>query len=314
MSTDLDSLLALQADDVVIHGLEERMSALEPRIRELDQRKQRTLDAIGRTSTAVAAEEKKQAWLRDKLAEHKLLIERNQAQMDAVKTMKQATAAVAQMEQARKIVAGEESDLLAINRRLEELRGVRKKFDDAGIELYAFNYSFREEWLDEELARGFDMAKALGVKYITSSSNVSTAKRLDPLAQRNQIYVAFHNHSDIKPNEFARPEDFEQALNGASKYLAINLDIGHFSAAGFDPVSFLEQHHDRIITLHIKDLKNNHGPAVPFGEGDTPIKQALQVLKTKRYPIPANIEYEYPGGDTIVEMKKCFAYCKVALA
>ncbi len=124
MSTDLDSLLALQADDVVIHGLEERLSALEPRIRELDQRKQRTLDAIGRTSTAVAAEEKKQAWLRDKLAEHKQLIERNQAQMDAVKTMKQATAAVAQMEQARKIVAGEESDLLAINRRLEELRGV----------------------------------------------------------------------------------------------------------------------------------------------------------------------------------------------
>jgi predicted nucleic acid-binding Zn-ribbon protein len=124
LSTDLDSLLALQADDVVIHGLEERMSALEPRIRELDLRKQRTLDAIGRSNAAVAAEEKKQAWLRDKLAEHKLLIERNQAQMDSVTNMKMATAAVAQMEQARKIVAGEESDLLAINRRLEELRGV----------------------------------------------------------------------------------------------------------------------------------------------------------------------------------------------
>jgi sugar phosphate isomerase/epimerase len=196
---------------------------------------------------------------------------------------------------------------------LDELRGVRKKFDDAGIELYAFNYSFREDWTDEELARGFDMAKALGVKYITSSSNVSTAKRLDPLAAKNQIYVAFHNHSNIKPNEFARPEDFEQALNGASKYLAINLDIGHFSAAGFDPVSFLEQHHERIITLHIKDRKNNQGPGTPFGEGDTPIKQVLQVLKTKRYPIPANIEYEYKGGDTIVEMKRCFAYCRTAL-
>ena len=197
---------------------------------------------------------------------------------------------------------------------LEELRGVRKKFDDAGIELYAFNYSFREEWLDEELARGFDMAKALGVKYITSSSNVSTAKRLDPLAQRNQIYVAFHNHSDIKPNEFARPEDFEQALNGASKYLAINLDIGHFSAAGFDPVSFLEQHHDRIITLHIKDRKTNQGPNMPFGQGDSKIKEVLQILKTKKYPIPANIEYEYNGADTVAEVNKCFAYCKAALA
>jgi predicted nucleic acid-binding Zn-ribbon protein len=117
-------LLALQADDVVIHHLEERLAALEPRIKELALRKQRVLDAIGRTNTAVAAEEKKQAWLRDKLAEHKQLIDRNQSQMDAVKTMKQATAAVAQMEQARKIVVGEESDLLAINRRLEELRGV----------------------------------------------------------------------------------------------------------------------------------------------------------------------------------------------
>ena len=136
MSTALDSLLALQADDVVIHGLEEQMAALEPRIRELDQRKQRTLDAIGRTSTAVAAEEKKQAWLRDKLTEHKQLIERNQAQMDSVTNMKMATAAVAQMEQARKIVAGEESDLLAINRRLEELRGVLNGHNNelAGVE------------------------------------------------------------------------------------------------------------------------------------------------------------------------------------
>ena len=196
---------------------------------------------------------------------------------------------------------------------LDEFRGVRRKFDDAGIELYAFNYSFREDWSDEELARGFDIARALGVKYITASSNVSTAKRLDKLAQQNEIYVAFHNHSALKPNEFARPEDFDEALRGASKYLAINLDIGHFTAAGYDPVSFLEQHHDRIITLHIKDCTKQPVAAVPFGTGDTKIREVLQVLKKKRYPIPANLEYEYAGGDAVIEMKKCFAYCKAAL-
>ena len=160
MSTDLESLLALQADDVVIHGLQERLAALEPRILLLDQRKQRTLDAIGRTSTAVAAEEKKQAWLRDKLAEHKLLIERNQAQMDAVKTMKQATAAVAQMEQARKIVAGEESDLLAINRRLEELRGVLSGQHNelAGVE--AEQEAARSEVASERVAIDGELADA----------------------------------------------------------------------------------------------------------------------------------------------------------
>lgn len=136
MSTELQALLALQADDIVIHGLEERLAALEPRIRELDARKARITDAITRSAAAVEAEEKKQAWVRDKIAEHKQLIERNQVQMDQVKTLKQATAAAAQMEQAKKIVAGEESDLLAINRRLDDLRAglTQQKTELAALE------------------------------------------------------------------------------------------------------------------------------------------------------------------------------------
>ena len=149
---------------------------------------------------------------------------------------------------------------------------------------------------------------------ITASSNVTTSKRLSPMAEKHKIYVAFHNHSDIKPNEFARPEDFAEAMQGASKYIAMNLDIGHFTAAGYDPVSFLEEHHDRILTLHIKDRKKDQGENVEFGKGDTKIKEVLQVLKTKRYPIPANIEYEYKSADTVAEVRKCFEYCKAALA
>ena len=124
METVLEALLALQAADLVIHGLEERLAALEPRVRELESRRERIVAGIERSNLALGTEEKKQAYLREKLAEHKRLIEHNQAQMDVVKTMKQATAAVAQMDQAHKIVAGEESELLALNRRLEELRAV----------------------------------------------------------------------------------------------------------------------------------------------------------------------------------------------
>lgn len=195
---------------------------------------------------------------------------------------------------------------------LDQMREVRRKFDDAGINLYALNYSFREEWSDQDIEGGFLIAQAMGLKYITASSNVSTAKRIAPLAEKHRIIVAFHNHSNMAANEFARPTDFEQAI-ALSKFIGINLDIGHFVAAGFDPVSLLEQHHDRIVTLHIKDRKRNQGPNMPFGEGDTPIKPVLQILKTKRYPIAANIEYEYKGGDTVVEVRKCFDYCKAAL-
>lgn len=196
---------------------------------------------------------------------------------------------------------------------LDEFKAVRKKFDAAGIQLYAFNYSFRENFTDEEIERGFKIAQAMGVKNITASSNVTTAKRVDPFAKKYKIRVGMHNHSRIVPNEFATPDDFANAMNGMSEYICINLDIGHFTAANFDPVAYLSKNAGRIVTLHIKDRKKNQGDNVVFGEGDTPIKPVLELLRKNKWKIPANIEYEYKGGDTIAEMKKCLAYCKQAL-
>jgi sugar phosphate isomerase/epimerase len=196
-----------------------------------------------------------------------------------------------------------------------EIKAARKKFDDAGIELYAFNYSFRENFSDQEIENGFKIAQALGVKRITASSNVSTAKRIDPFAQKYKTYVGMHNHSNIRDNEFARPEDFAAAMKGMSKYIAINLDIGHFTAAGYDPVQYLQDHNEHILTLHVKDRKKNQGPNTVFGEGDTDIKGVLNVLKTKKYKIPAMIEYEYKGtSDPVTEVKRCVEYMKKALA
>jgi sugar phosphate isomerase/epimerase len=199
---------------------------------------------------------------------------------------------------------------------LDEIKDARKKLDDAGIVPYALNYSFREDFSDTQIENGFKIARALGTNKITASSNVTTSPRIDPFAQKYKIYVGMHNHDSMKPNEFSTPDDFAKAMEGRSKYIKINLDIGHFTAANFDPVQFLEQHHNDILTLHIKDRKKNHGANMPLGEGDTNIKGVLDVLKTKHYPIPAMIEYEYgkPGMDTVAEVRKSFEYLKRLLA
>jgi sugar phosphate isomerase/epimerase len=194
-----------------------------------------------------------------------------------------------------------------------DLQAVRSKFRAAGITLYAYNYSFRDDMSDEELDRGFFFAKHLGVKCLTASSTLSAAKRLVPFVEKHKVLVGMHGHSNLKdPNEFAKPESFEQAM-AMSKYYRINLDIGHFFAAGYDPVKYLSEHHDKIVTLHIKDRKANQGDNVVFGEGQTPIKETLQLLKSKKWKIPANIEYEYKGADTVAEVKRCYEYCKQAL-
>jgi sugar phosphate isomerase/epimerase len=197
---------------------------------------------------------------------------------------------------------------------LDHFAAVRKKFDAAGIKLQAYNFSFNDSFTDAEIDRGFEMAKTLGAGFITASSTLTAAKRVAPFAEKHQMTVAMHGHANlVDPNEFAKPESFEKAM-AMSKRFAVNLDIGHFFAAGFDPLSYIQQHHDRITNLHLKDRKKSDGPNMPWGEGETPIKEVLQLLKTKKYDIPANIEYEYRGEDTVAEVRKCFEYCRAALA
>jgi len=201
---------------------------------------------------------------------------------------------------------------------LSFFKEVRQKFDRAGILLYAWNYSFRRDYTDLEIERGFQMAEALGVKYITASSNVSVAPRVDKYAQKYKIMVGFHGHDQTNlSDEFSSPDTFARAMQGASPYIGVNLDIGHFTAAGGDPVAYIREHHDKIVALHLKDRKKNHGANLPFGQGDTPIVAVLQLLRDKGWKIPANIEYEYgeeiKGLDTVAEVKKCFEYCRKAL-
>jgi sugar phosphate isomerase/epimerase len=197
----------------------------------------------------------------------------------------------------------------------QHFKDVRQRFDGAGISLFAYTVNFRNDYTDEELDKAFEQAKALGVKIIAASTQLSVAKRLVPFAEKHHINVAIHGHSDIKnPDEFATPESFAKAL-AMSKQFKINLDIGHFTAANFDAVQFIRENHEHITHLHLKDRKKDQGPNMPWGEGDTPIKQVLLLLKERKYPIRAFIEYEHRGvGTPVEEVTKCIAYMRQALA
>jgi sugar phosphate isomerase/epimerase len=198
---------------------------------------------------------------------------------------------------------------------LDHFRGIKKKFDAAGLSVFGFNYSFGASFTDEEIDRGFEIARALGAGVITASTTVEVARRVVPFAEKHDMPVAMHGHSNLDdPNEFATPESFAKAL-AMSKHFKVNLDIGHFTAANFDAVAYMKEHHADITNIHLKDRKKNQGDNTPWGEGDTPIREVLQLIKTNGWPIPADIEYEYKGAGTPVEeVKKCFAFAQKALA
>ncbi len=198
---------------------------------------------------------------------------------------------------------------------LDHFAGIRQKFDAAGLKIFGFNYSFNPSFTDEEIDRGFEMARALGAEIITASTTLPVAKRVVPFAEKHKMIVAMHGHSKVDdPNEFATPESFAAALK-MSRYFKVNLDIGHFTAGNFDAVAYVREHHADITNLHIKDRKKNQGDNTPWGEGDTPIREVVQLVEKNHWPIPIDIEYEYKGAGTPVEeTKKCFAYARQALA
>jgi sugar phosphate isomerase/epimerase len=213
--------------------------------------------------------------------------------------------------------AGEATKKWRLGASMDKYKEVRKKFKDAGVEIQVLCFNMPMAISDEEIDYAFQMAKALGAKAISSTSQVPVAKRVAQFADKHKLLWGGHGHSNLTdPNEFATPASFETIMS-YSKYIGINLDIGHFTAANFDPIPFIKQHGNRITNLHVKDRRKNQGPNTIFGEGDTPIKEVLQLVSKEKYKFPCNIEFEYAvpqGSDVMTEMKKCVQYCKDALA
>jgi sugar phosphate isomerase/epimerase len=198
---------------------------------------------------------------------------------------------------------------------MNKYRDLRKQFDDAGIDLGILCYNMNGNIADEEIDYAFRMAQALGARSISSSSSVTIAKRVAAFADRYKMTWAGHGHDDVcDPEQFAKPETFEKIMS-FSPYIGVNLDIGHFTAGGYDAVAFIRRYHDRITNLHLKDRFRNpqgggKGANVRWGDGETPIREVLQLLRREQYPFPANIEYEYQGTDAVIEVAKCLQYAK----
>jgi sugar phosphate isomerase/epimerase len=130
---------------------------------------------------------------------------------------------------------------------------------------------------------------------------------------KKKVYVGYHTHLQGSMTAF-------DAAFAASPGNLANIDLGHYVAAGAgDPVAFLEKHHARICSFHLKDRKSkeNGGANVPWGQGDTPIQRILQTVSKNKWKFPATIEMEYEvpaTSDPVAEVKSCVEFCRRALA
>ena len=197
---------------------------------------------------------------------------------------------------------------------MDNFEQVRKMFKDAGISIYGFKPGgFGAKNSDAELDYAFRAAKTLGANQVTVEfpPNPADTRRLGEAAAKHKIFVGYHGHTQ-------QTFDMWDTALQQSKYNAINLDIGHYVAAGFDPIPLIKAKHDRIVSIHVKDRKNkaNGGENMPWGRGDTPISEVLQLMAENKYKFPATIELEYEipaGSDAVKEVAKCLEFARKSL-
>jgi sugar phosphate isomerase/epimerase len=204
---------------------------------------------------------------------------------------------------------------------MDKFKALRKLYNDAGVNIYAVkildqgpaDLSYVKS--DDELDYVFNVAAALGCTHTTMELTEDTValKRYGTFGEKHKIYVAYHGHNEISV------ELYKKAF-ALSKANMSNVDVGHYVAySNGDPVALFNQIHDRIISFHMKDRKSkDHGAAnMPWGQGDTPVKQLLQIVKNNKWNIIGTIEFEYPipqGSTSVEEVKKCLQFCRDALA
>jgi sugar phosphate isomerase/epimerase len=199
---------------------------------------------------------------------------------------------------------------------MDRYKALRRMYNDAGVTIYAWK-CLNASMSDEELEYVFNVAEALGCTHTTLelTSDVAQLKRIGAFAEKKKIYAAYHTHTQGSMTAF------DQAFAVSNANMA-NVDFGHYVAggnAGGSAVQFLQKFHGRIASFHMKDRTTpEHGAKnLPWGTGDTPLKEILQTVKKNRWTMPATIELEYDvpeGSDAVKEVAKCLQFCRDALA
>jgi sugar phosphate isomerase/epimerase len=201
---------------------------------------------------------------------------------------------------------------------LDEIRAIRRRLDDAEIDVYAYNIPVNESFTEEELDRVFLIARLLGAQAVNSATTLRSVPMLASAAERHNMRVGLHpSPAAGNPEAIGSGENYRKAF-AVSPLIGANLDLNGWKAWGPDPLAFIREIAGRITTMHTHDSKPGEprAVAVRFGEGTNPLREVLRLMRNERMTFVAMLERTYnlpEGADNVAELKGCLEFCHGAL-
>lgn len=192
MQPELVALLAVQEDDGAIRVIERDLAALAPRIASLDKARQRVHDELERSRVAIERETERYRALSTRIADHREKHEKNLATLEQARKLREATAAMAQVEMARRVLAEEESELSGMARRLGELTSAQEAHRAAAEALETEQATARAEIAAEQEALNAALREALDIRNTKAAGvNAGLLSRYERIATRRKSNALF---------------------------------------------------------------------------------------------------------------------------
>ena len=197
----------------------------------------------------------------------------------------------------------------------EERKSRAKMFRDAGMEIMSVgNVSLRGT--DDEIRKGFEFAKDVGVPVMVCSPRENAMPLLDKLVKEFDIKLAIHNHGPEDKGFFPSPYDVMKAVEKFDKRIGLCIDVGHTARAGVDPAESIIKCKERLYDLHLKDISalGNKNTPIEGGRGILDLTAILQALRKINFQGLAGYEYEKDGKDPLAGLAETLGYTKGLLA
>jgi sugar phosphate isomerase/epimerase len=165
-----------------------------------------------------------------------------------------------------------------------------------------------------QVKKAFEYARLGGFPLIVAAPEPAAFDTIEKAIQEFDIKVAVHNHGP-EDKSFPAPQDAYKLLKGRDQRFGLCMDIGHTTRAGVDPVQTVHECQDRLLDVHVKDLKDktNKESQCEVGKGALDIPGLFRALLKINFPGHVGLEYEINADDPRVGIRESFSYMRGVL-
>ena len=162
----------------------------------------------------------------------------------------------------------------------------------------------------------FVFAKKLGLRAITAEPAIEQMDLLEKLVKEFDIKLGIHNH----PKRATEP-DYKvwdpayvlKMVQGRDSRMGATADVGHWTRSGIRTVDALKILDGRIISCHLKDIRESGNPDagdLVLGTGVSDVKGILLELRRQHFQGYIFIEYERDWENTVPDIAQCIGYVR----